>query len=410
MAREIHKLTARKVETLDTAGRYADGGNLYLLVGKSGAKSWVFLFRWEGKPREMGLGSAAKGMVTLARARERAGEARAMLTDGQSPLQAKRDDLVAVAAAKAAIPSFGEFAESLLDDIEGGFRNAKHRQQWRNTLTTYCAPIWQTPVPEVDTAGVLKCLSPIWQAKAETASRVRGRIERVLDAAKAKGLFRGENPARWKGHLAATLPKQDGLTRGHHAALAYDALPAFMAELRACDGVSALCLEFTILTAARSGEALNATWAEIDLDAGVWTVPASRMKARKEHRVPLTGRAKTVLATMAALRSGDHVFAGQKPGKPLSVMALAMVLRRMGRDEITVHGFRSAFSDWASEVSHFSTETREACLAHTIANKAEAAYRRGDQFEKRRVMLESWAQWCEPQAAANVVAMVKAKA
>ena len=410
MAREIHKLTARKVETLDTAGRYADGGNLYLLVGKSGAKSWVFLFRWEGKPREMGLGSAAKGMVTLARARERAGEARAMLTDGQSPLQAKRDDLVAVAAAKAAIPSFGEFAESLLDDIEGGFRNAKHRQQWRNTLTTYCAPIWQTPVPEVDTAGVLKCLSPIWQAKAETASRVRGRIERVLDAAKAKGLFRGENPARWKGHLAATLPKQDGLTRGHHAALAYDALPAFMAELRACDGVSALCLEFTILTAARSGEALNATWAEIDLDAGVWTVPAARMKARKEHKVPLTGRAKTVLATIAALRSGDHVFAGQKPGKPLSVMALAMVLRRMGRDEITVHGFRSAFSDWASEVSHFSTETREACLAHTIANKAEAAYRRGDQFEKRRVMLESWAQWCEPQAAANVVAMVKAKA
>ena len=405
MARGFQKLTARTVDGLNAPGRYSDGGNLFLVIAKSGAKKWVFLYRWQGKPTEMGLGSAAKGMVTLAKARELANAARMQLIDGINPLAARRGAQAAGKLAKALLVSFGEFAESLVDDIEDGFRNAKHRQQWRNTLATYCKPIWKAPLPEVDTAGVLKCLTPIWCTKAETASRVRGRIERVLDAAKAKGLFQGENPARWKGHLAATLPKPSKLARGHHAALPYADMPEFMADLRKQASMSALCLEFTILTAARSGESLKAEWAEMDLEAGIWTVPANRMKHGREHRVPLTGRAKAILVALQVLRSGEHVFPGLKSGKPLSGMALAMALRRMGQDEITVHGFRSSFSDWASEVSHFSTETREACLAHTIANKAEAAYRRGDQFEKRRLMLEAWAAWCEPKAAGNVVAL-----
>ena len=407
MAREINKLAVRTVDAIAAPGRYSDGGNLFLVVAKTGAKKWAFLFRWQGRPVEMGFGSAARGQVTLAKARELASTARAMLADGVNPLQLKREAEASAALEKALQISFGEFAENLVDDIEGGFRNAKHRQQWRNTLVTYCKPIWKTPLPEVDTAGVLKCLSPIWQTKSETATRLRGRIERVLDAAKAKGLRKGDNPAVWRGHLSATLPKPGKLARGHHAALAYDDMSGFMAELRGHKALAAKCLEFKILTIARSGEALKAEWAEFDLDAGVWTIPAARMKAGKEHRVALS---KAALAIVAALREGadgQHVFPGTKPGKPLSEMAMAMLLRRMGKTTITVHGFRSTFTDWATEVSSFSGETRKACMAHTISDKVEAAYRRGDQFEKRRVMLEAWAAWCEPKPAGNVVALHK---
>jgi integrase len=274
-------------------------------------------------------------------------------------------------------------------------------------LETYCAPIWARPIDAIDTAGVLACLSPIWQSKPETASRVRGRIERVLNAAKAEGLRSGENPAAWRGHLDATLPKPGKLTRGHHAALPYADMPAFMADLRARPALAAMALEFVVLTATRTSEVLNARWSEFDLDAGLWIVPAERMKARREHRVALSRRALAIVTELSAAKSSDFVFPGQKRGKSLSNMAMLMLLERMGRrGAITSHGFRSTFSDWASEVSPFSSELRETALAHTIGNKAEAAYRRGDALEKRRTMMEAWAAWCEPKAA-NVVAFAR---
>ncbi|MBV1703146.1 MAG: tyrosine-type recombinase/integrase, partial [Hyphomicrobiales bacterium] len=354
MARLIHKLTAREVATLG-AGKHGDGGNLFLIVSEAGARKWLFIYNLAGKRREAGLGSAGPGQVSLAQARRRAADMRALVVEGKDPLAIK----AAQEVAKASIPTFGEYALNLVDTIESGFRNAKHRQQWRNTLVTYCKPIWASPIDKVDTAGVLKCLTPIWRKKAETASRLRGRIERVIDAARAQGLFAGANPAIWKGHLAAALPKHDKLARGHHAALPYDDVAAFMARLRASESVSALALEFCILTAARSSEVMNMTWGEVDLEAKVWTVPAKRMKAGREHRVPLSGRAVAILARMAEVRQGGFVFAGRGEGKALSSMAFNMLLRRM-QCEVTAHGFRSSFSDWASEVSSFSGETREA--------------------------------------------------
>ena len=263
-------------------------------------------------------------------------------------------------------------------------------------MTTYCQPIWTLAIDQVDTKGVLDCLTPIWTSKPETASRVRGRIERVLNAAKAERLRSGENPAAWRGHLDATLPRTNGLSRGHHAALPYLELPAFMDELRKRAGIAARGLEFLILTATRTSEALNAMWDEFDLEAEVWTIPAARMKARVEHRVPLSRRAMEILRDLERDRESgdDYVFAGQREGSPLSNMALLMMLRRMKRGDITAHGFRSTFSDWASEVSSFSGELRETALAHTIQNKAERAYRRGDALEKRREMMEDWAIYC----------------
>ncbi len=339
----------------------------------------------------MGLGSPGSG-VTLAKARQLAAEARGQMTNGRDPLEARRQ----AEQQASQIPKFGDYALALVDRIEVGFSNAKHRQQWRNTLTTYCRPIWALPIDGVDTKGVLKCLAPIWTSKPETASRLRGRIERVLNAAKAERLRSGDNPAAWRGHLDATLPRSNGLTRGHHAALLYLELPAFMDELRKRTGVAARALEFLILTASRTSEALNATWDEFNLEAEIWTILAARMKARVEHRVPLSRRAMKILRDLERDREdGDaYVFAGQSEGSPLSNMALAMMLRRMQREDITAHGFRSTFSDWASEVSSFSGELRETALAHTIQNKTERAYRRGDALEKRREMMEAWANWC----------------
>ena len=369
---------------------------------RAGRGNGSFLYRRDGKLKEMGLGSPAKG-VTLAMARGLRDGARAVMASGNDPLNARRQ----AEQSSSDVPRFGAYALALVDRIEEGFSNPKHRQQWRNTLETYCAPIWAKPIDAIDTTGVLACLTPIWQAKPETASRVRGRIERVLNAAKAEGLRSGENPAAWRGHLDATLPKPGKLTRGHHAALAYADMPAFMADLRARPALAALALEFAILTATRTSEVLNAQWPEFDLDGGLWTVPAERMKARKEHRVALSKRALAIVKELSAAKSSDFVFPGQKPGKPLSNMSMLMLLDRMGRrGAITSHGFRSSFSDWASEVSPFSSELRETALAHTIGNKAEAAYRRGDALEKRRTMMEAWAQWCEPKEA-NVVAFAR---
>jgi integrase len=397
--RKQNLLTARTIETAKEAGRYSDGNGLYLVVRPGGSKQWAFLYRQDGKLKEMGLGSPLKG-VALAMARDLRDEARAIMARGGDPLEARRQ----AEQSATGIPIFGAYALALVDRIEEGFSNPKHRQQWRNTLETYCEPIWTLPIDRVGTAGVLACLTPIWQSKPETASRVRGRIERVLNAAKAEGLRAGENPAAWRGHLDATLPKPAKLTRGHHAALAYADMPAFMVDLRARPAMAALALEFAVLTATRTSEVLNARWTEFDLDAGLWMIPAERMKVRREHRVALSKRALAIVGELDKTRTSEFVFPGQKPKRPLSNMAMLMLLERMGRrGSITSHGFRSTFSDWASEVSPYSSELRETALAHTIGNKAEAAYRRGDALEKRRSMMEAWANYCEPEDASNVV-------
>jgi integrase len=280
------------------------------------------------------------------------------------------------------------------------WRNAKHAAQWEMTLRDYAAPLRRLPVDKITTDDVIAVLKPLWNEKPETASRLRGRIERVLDAAKAQGLRNGENPARWRGHLDQLLPKRQQLKRGHHAAMPYGALPAFLADLRERESVAARALEFAILTAARSGEVLGARWEEFgDLDRAVWTVPAARMKAGREHRVPLSKRAAKIVKGFYEVREGDFVFPGQKAGQPLSTMALEMVLRRMKVDGVTVHGFRSTFRDWAAECTNFPNEVCEAALAHVIENKAEAAYRRGDLFDKRRKLMEAWSIYCTRRTA-----------
>ncbi|MFG1295807.1 tyrosine-type recombinase/integrase [Xanthobacter variabilis] len=384
MGRETKRLNARTVATLTTPGRHADGGNLYLSISSNGGRRWIFLFRWEGRQLEMGLGSARD--VSLARARELADAARAKLAEGINPLQLKRSERV--------IPTFGEAADALVNDIAPGFRNAKHLEQWRMTLTEYAAPLRSKSVADITTEDVLSVVKPIWTTKSETASRLRGRIERVLDAAKAKGDRSGENPARWRGHLDSLLPKRQKLQRGHHAAMAYSAVSTFMTRLQALSGSSSLALEFLILTAARSGEIREAVWSEIDLDTRVWSVPAHRMKAGRAHRVPLSESALDVLRRAKELQEhpeGDaFIFPGGKPGKALSVMALDMLLRRL-KIEDTVHGFRSSFRDWAGEETPFPREVAEAALAHTVGDAVERAYRRADALEKRRQLMDAWA-------------------
>lgn len=405
MARDIQRLTARKVETLKTAGRYADGEGLYLIVDATGAKRWIFLFRWEGRLKEMGLGGIKarkdKPAVSLADAREKAAKARELVHAGRNP--------IFEGIAIKSIPTFGKAADDFVSSMSGKWRNAKHRAQWAMTLTHYAEPIREMKVDRIDTEAVLRVLKPVWQAKPETASRIRGRIERVLDAARAKGERQGENPARWRGHLDHLLPARQRLTRGHHAAMPYADVPAFLANLRDREAVAALALEFLILTAARSGEVLGATWAEIDLDAKVWTVPAARMKAGREHRVALSARTVAILEAVNPLADGDYVFPGQGKGKPLSGMALAMLMRRMGAD-YTVHGFRSAFRDWAGEASNFPREVAELALAHRAGDATEQAYRRGDALEKRRKLMDAWGRFCEPrQRGATVVALRRAR-
>lgn len=315
------------------------------------------------------------------------------------PLDAK----AARKQAERAIPEFGAFADDYLATHRSKFRNEQHIAQWETSLKRYCQPIRSLPVNEVDTEAVLKVLQPIWTKIPETASRVRGRIESILDAAKAKGIRSGENPAQWRGHLKTLLPARQRLDRGHHPALPYDQLPAFMADLRLIQSTPALALELCVLTASRSGEVLNAKWKEIDLDKAVWTIPAVRMKAGYEHRIPLSDRSIAILKSLQKLPHNDHAFAGNARGKSLSSKVMRMLLKRMGRDSITVHGFRSTFSDYVSEQTSFSHETREHALAHQISDKAEASYRRGDQFEKRRKLMEAWAAFCEPRKSAKVL-------
>ena len=376
MARTSNKLTARAVEALTKAGRHSDGNGLYLSIDGKGGRRWVLLFTWHGRMREMGLGSGAA--VSLARARELAVDARRLLAEGKDPIAARRGD-------KAHVATFGAVADDLMTSLENGWRNPKHRAQWKMTLSVYAGPLREMPVDTISTENVLAVLKPLWTTKPETASRLRGRIERVLDAARVRDLRQGENPARWRGHLDHLLPKPGKLTRGHHEAMAIDAVRPFLERLQTRPSIAGKALAFTILTAARSGEVLGARWNEIDLENAVWTVPAARMKSGKPHRVPLSSPALALLREMHALRTDefDLVFPGQKRGRPLSVMAFSMLLRRM-RVEVTAHGFRSSFRDWAAERTWFPHEVAEMALAHAIGSKAEAAYRRGDLFEKRR--------------------------
>jgi integrase len=392
------KLTARKVETAKP-GKYSDGGNLYLIVSETGARKWVLRFTWRGRAKEMGLGSAAG--VPLADAREKAASARRQIAQGQDPIEERKRD--------GGIPTFGEMADDVRETLSAGFRNEKHKAQWKSTLETYAAPLRAKPVDTIATGDVLGVLKAIWTTKAETASRVRGRIEKVLDAAKAKGFREGENPARWRGHLDHLLPRPSKLSRGHHAAMPYEEVAAFIAKLRGREATSALALELCVLTAARSGEILGMRWSEIDLDKEVWTVPAARMKAGREHRVPLASRAVTILGQLGKVSTGEFVFPGQARNKPLSNMAMEMVLRRMKIEDATVHGFRSSFRDWAGNVSSAPREVVETALSHVIGDKAEQAYRRSDALEKRRKLMEAWATYCEPSNSNNIVQLADRK-
>lgn len=379
-------------------GRHADGGGLHLLVKESGARSWVYRFMLRGLARDIGLGPASgKDSISLAAARDAATALRLKVKSGVDPLDERQrvaaEALATAQAASIAGITFKAVAESYIAANESSWRNDKHRQQWRNTLTTYVYSVMgDLPVAEVRTAHVLKVLEPIWQLKPETASRIRGRIETILDAAKARGFREGENPARWRGHIAQLLPTRSRLTRGHHKAIPYEAIPAFVESLRTREAIAALALEFVILTACRTSEVLGATWDEVSLEKAVWTIPAKRMKAGREHRVPLSPRAIEILETIKPLNK-DWLFPSEK-GSKLSGMAMAMLLRRMKVDA-TVHGFRSAFRDWAAESTAYAHEVCEMVLAHVIGNKAEAAYRRGDLFEKRRRLMAEWASYCE---------------
>lgn len=386
------------------SGRHADGGGLHLLVKASGARSWVYRFMLNGKSRDVGLGSAAgPDALSLAKARDAATALRLKVKAGIDPLNERdkkaAEALAASQAAHVAGISFRDVATAYIATNEDSWSNAKHRQQWRNTLATYVYPvIGDLPVAEVKTAHVLSILEPIWKDKPETASRIRGRIETILDAAKARGYREGENPARWRGHIAQILPARSRLARGHHKAMPYTAIPEFMEQLHCRDAVAALALEFAILTAARSGEVIGATWDEVALGRATWTIPAQRMKAGKEHRVPLSPRAIEILDAVRPFGC-DSLFPSAK-GRNLSGMAMSMLLRRMQQD-CTVHGFRSSFRDWTAECTSYSHEVCEMALAHVIGNKAEAAYRRGDLFEKRRMLMDAWAAFCTCHAASD---------
>jgi integrase len=379
MARKLNRLSARTVATVKQPGRHADGGGLYLVVDKSGAKRWVFLFRFGGPLKEMGLGGLTR--VNLAEARRLAEWCRETLAKGMNPIEARK--------AAGRVPTFGECADEFVAGIEGKWRNQTHRNQWVMTLTRYTEEIRSMPVNMVETAVVLRVLKPLWQRIPETAARLRSRIEKVLDAARAKGYREGENPARWRGHLE-TLPPRQRLTRGHYAAMPYTELPNFMARLRVREGLAAQALEFAILTAARSGEVLGARWSEIEIEAKVWTVPPTRIKAGREHRVPLSPPALAIVEAMGRIRVSDYVFPGYRPGRPLGDMALHMVLKRM-EIPYTVHGFRSSFRDWCGETTNFPREVAEAALAHVVGDQTERAYRRGDALEKRRRLMDAWA-------------------
>lgn len=389
-----NKLTATQIKSAVKSGKIGDGDGLYLSVSKSGTKSWVFVYIRGGRRREMGLGAfgSGTGHTSLADARTKAEEVRGILGRDGDPfteMAARRSRKVAV--------TFAEVVRSFLATKDGSWRNEKHQAQWGMTLgEAYCSGLLKKPIDSISTHDVVSVLEPHWREKHETASRLRGRLEKVMDYATVRGLRSGENPARWKGHIEHLLPKpsaEQRLKRGHHAALPFADAAAFLERLRTKAGLSATALEFLILTAARTGEALGATWEEIDLERGVWTVPGARMKAGRDHRVPLSTPALKLLHGLGSDGSTGLIFAGVAKGRPLSNTSLIKALSSAGGADFTLHGFRSTFRDWVSEETNFPSDLAEAALAHLVGDEVERAYRRGDALEKRRTMMEAWSKY-----------------
>lgn len=384
----VGKLNARSAAT-NKPGDYGDGGGLRLIVSSTGNAKWVFRFSWQGKPKNMGLGS--RDVLSLAEARDARDQARKLVAGGVNPLEARN----AAKQAAAKRPTFGEMADTLIASKQPEWRNEKHMSQWVMTLQSYCSSIRSKPVDEIDTVDVLSVLKPLWQRAPETAARLRGRIEHVIDAARALGhVGQNEaNPARWRGHLDKLLPKRHKLNRGHHAAMPYADVPAFIVKLQRRVSIASLALEVTILCATRTGETLGARWSEIDLENRIWLIPKDRMKAGKEHRIPLVGRTLEIFQELYKEKVGEYVFFSASSDKPLSNMSMQMVLRRMEIHNATVHGFRSSFRDWAGDNTHFPREVCEAALAHVVSG-VEGDYRRQDALEKRRALMEEWDSYC----------------
>src|SRR5262245_6248358 len=397
MVRTTGRLTALKVARAKRPGMYADGGGLYLQVTEGGA-SWIYRYMLNGRSHEMGLGPLA--LYGLSDARALAQDARRLRHQGIDPIEHRRAARAQTWLDAAKAITFQQCADAYIAAKRDGWRNAKHAAQWGATLATYAYPIiGSLPVQSIDTALVMKVIEPLWRTRTETASRLRARIENVLAYAKSRGYRTGDNPATWGGHLDKMLPARSKVRPiEHHAALPYTALPSFLVALRGQQGIAARALEFIILTAARSGEVLGARWSEVNLLDRVWTLPAKRMKANREHRVPLSDGALSILAKMEALRpAGDddaYVFPGDKPDRTLSNTAIWELRQRMGRADISAHGFRSTFRDWAAESTNYPNHVVEQALAHTIGSRVEAAYRRSDLFEKRRRLMDAWATFC----------------
>lgn len=405
MAKQIEKLTPEFVMEVTKPGYHADGLGLYLQVSVWGTKSWVLRYTRHQKAHTLGLGPVHT--ISLLEARKRARKARQDLLDGIDPIAVKRQKAQQAKLEQARMMTFQQCAEAYIEAHRAGWKNAKHAEQWQATLASYAYPVLgMLNVKDVDTALVMKVLEPIWTEKTETASRLRGRIESILGWATVRGYRQGDNPARWRGHLDNLLAPRNKVQKAvHHAALSYTEIGAFILALRKMEGMAALALEFTILTASRTSETIGATWAEIDFQEAVWTIPATRMKAEKEHRVPLSARALAILRELQPL-GGEFVFQGLKAGKSISNMAMLKLLQRMARTDLTVHGFRSTFRDWAGEMTAHPREVIEHALAHQLKDKAEAAYARGTLFQKRRRLMEDWARYCEtPQAHGEVVSI-----
>ena len=395
-------LTPDKVKKLNKKGRYADREGLYLQVANNGTKTWIYRYQLNGKRRELGLGSIA--FLSLSKARSKRDEYRLKVKGGVDPYLEKESNKlnIVIKEKEEAVrrQTFKKCAETYIDLKEPEWKNVKHAQQWRNTLKTYAYPIiGNLPVADVELQDVLKVIQPMWLEKTETATRVRNRIELVIDYASVMQYRTGENPARWRGNLDKLLPKPSKVKNmKHHSALPYDETASFMISLGAQKGLAAKALIFTILTATRTSEALNTTWDEVNLQKKVWVIPSSRMKAGKEHRIPLSSSAVALLNDLKTGQNSPFIFPGMKNGKPLSNMAMTNVLRRMERADLTVHGFRSTFRDWIAERTNFPQRVAETALAHKLKDGAEAAYQRGDLLEKRKELMEAWADYCLPKA------------
>lgn len=408
MSRSIHKLKARRLETLSTPGWYGDGGGLWLRIKTNGSKSWKFIWNRDKVRREMGLGSYAA--YTLDDAREMAAAARNLLKEGHDPIELrqaeKEEEKVEREKAKqeaqpaAGPPTFLEYAKKYIAAHEGGWSNAKHIWQWTNSLEKHAKGIRDIPVDKINPQDVAEALKPSWTTFAETAARVRGRIENVLDAAKAEGHIQSpwENPARWKGNLQFLLPKRKRLVTGHHAAIPYEDMPEFFEALQKREAPTARALEMTVLCATRTSETLLARWREVDLDRRIWTIPAERMKMRIEHRVPLSHAAVAVLKAVATgkpCKPNDYIFPGQRPDSPLSQMAMPLLMRRMNLGQFTVHGMRSSFRDYMGDETDHAETVIEHALAHQVGSSVTRAYRRKDAFEKRKSVMADWADYLQ---------------